>query len=134
MKRIVIGLFFIFVLTVALAGCVVGPKSQVEDAVILTPVLMSPENGSATNGKTPKFEWYAISGVTEYTVEIKLVSDDSVVAKERYLAEKRCDAVTCSIPSPVELAPGEYKWHVVAWVEELRGEYSKYFTLTINEE
>ena len=134
MKSKLIRSGLLFVLVLLLTGCIVGPQSKVEDAVILTPVLLSPENGSATNGNAPKFEWYAISGVTEYTFEIKLVSDDSVVAKERYQAEKRCDTTVCSIPAPVELAPADYKWHVVAWVEDVRGEYSKYFTLTINEE
>lgn len=115
-----------------LSGCIVGPKSKVEKATILTSVLISPENSAELNENSPKFEWYAISGVTEYTFEIKKVSDDSVVAKGRYEAEKRCDTSICSIPSPVELAPGEYKWHVVGWVDDLRGEFSKYFTLTIN--
>ena len=115
-----------------LAGCATG-GNQVPDpgASLPAPVLIEPKNNAQAIADNLNFEWYAIAGVTRYTLEIKDRTDDSVAVKVNYTAANRCDRVSCQVPAPVDLAPGAYKWHVVAWVDEIRGQWSKYANLTV---
>jgi predicted small lipoprotein YifL len=132
MKKFSFALLMVLATALLLAGCGIGGGQLPDPADSLpAPVLIEPKNNALAIAEDLIFEWYAIAGVTRYTLEIKNRADDSVAAKVNYTTENRCDNVSCKVPSPVELAPGEYKWHVVAWVGEIRGQWSKYANLTI---
>lgn len=93
--------------------------------------LLAPADLTQTDDTTPAFSWSRVDNADLYTWEIRRLDDNSVVTKARYAAAVRCDADTCSIPSPVTLAPGEYKWHVVGLNEGVSGTWSIYHRLTI---
>lgn len=132
MKKLCFALLMLLASVLLLAGCGIGGGPSPDPATSLpAPVLISPKNNTQAIADDLNFEWYAIAGVTRYTLEIKDRADDSVAAKVNYTAANRCDNVSCKVPAPVELAPGEYKWHVVAWVGEIRGQWSKYANLTV---
>ena len=132
MKKFSLALLMMLVAALLLSGCgILGGQAPDPANSLPAPVLISPKNNTQAIADDLNFEWYAIAGVTRYTLEIKGRADDSVVARVNYTAANRCDNVSCKVPSPEELAPGEYKWHVVAWVNEIRGQWSNYANLTV---
>ncbi|HET59303.1 MAG TPA: hypothetical protein ENN32_02935 [Chloroflexi bacterium] len=132
MKKLSFALLMILAAALLLSGCGISGGASPDPAESLpAPVLLEPKNGALAIADDLNFEWYAIAGVTRYTLEIKDRADDSVAAKVNYTAANRCEIVSCKVPAPVGLAPGEYKWHVVAWVGDIRGQWSKYANLTV---
>jgi len=130
-------MILLLVIGLALMGLVTAcgdrpEKAQPDAALNLpAPVLVSPDVDKTTGNTTPQFQWEAVVGATEYTFEIKNTADNSVVVKKTYTATSRCTANACKIPAPQELPIGEYKWHVVAWIGELKTDWSEYRKLTI---
>ncbi|NSW53918.1 MAG: hypothetical protein HPY85_15565 [Anaerolineae bacterium] len=122
-------LFILVLASVVLAA--VAVSGTVFADVVGIPVLLSPAHGSTTGDTTPDFTWQVASGADSYTFELKKVSDNSVVAKNTYDAAARCDASTCTIPSPLTLDPDAYKWHVVAYNGAIMGTWSTYSTFTV---
>jgi hypothetical protein len=125
-------LILLSAMLLTLTACGAKPEKAAPQGLDLpAPILLVPEDDKTTGKTDPQFQWSAVVGATKYTFEIKSTADNSVIAKKTYNAEARCDESACKIPAPQELAPGEYKWHVVAWIGELQTAWSEYRTLTI---
>ncbi|NSW54153.1 MAG: lamin tail domain-containing protein [Anaerolineae bacterium] len=95
------------------------------------PLLASPANKARSEAARPLFTWQVVSGAEKYTWEIKRIDDNTTVQRATYDAAVRCDEFTCEIPAPDVLPIGEYKWHVVAYVENIAGYWSLYHQLRI---
>jgi len=95
------------------------------------PVLVSPLDKARSEVARPLFTWQVVSGAEKYTWEIKRIDDNTTVQRATYDAAVRCDAFTCEIPAPDDLPLGEYKWHVVAYVDDIVGYWSAYHQLHI---
>ncbi|NSW54032.1 MAG: VCBS repeat-containing protein [Anaerolineae bacterium] len=79
------------------------------------PVLLSPAQSTAATDPLVTFQWNSVAEAELYTLEVKKVSDNSVVYKARFAHAVRCSGDTCSVTLAEALPRGLYKWHVVAW-------------------
>lgn len=78
------------------------------------PELYAPFDKATSEKSKPLFTWEHFPEADRYRWEI-LEKDTGVTIKKAYYdASTRCSGDTCSIPCPVELTNGAYKWHVVA--------------------
>lgn len=81
------------------------------------PTLTSPAQKELVDTDLIFFTWEPVENAARYTVEIKKVSDNSVVYKAYYAADVRCDATSCSVPYSEDLPSDKYKWHITPWDE-----------------
>jgi hypothetical protein len=93
--------------------------------------LLVPQRNLITADTTPTFQWQPVTGATKYTFEIKDRYTNAVIVKNTYSAAARCDAVECTIPSPVTLSHDDYKWHVLSRTDSEKGAWSVWWNLTI---
>lgn len=91
----------------------IGPISVGGPAV---PVYISPVGGMTLTVREPVFTWEPVTGADMYLVQIKDATETAVV-NQWYDAtgpEVSCDAVACSLDSPVVLADGSYTWYLAS--------------------
>jgi len=100
--------------------------------VTLTPpTLISPAEAATVGNQSITFTWNVANGADRYTLEIRKVSDDSVVHSARYDAAVRCDISTCSVTFPGPLDLESHKWRVRSWIGTEYSDFSDYNTFDV---
>lgn len=90
------------------------------------PTLIAPSNNTTGSVLTPRFNWYRVTGVTSYRMQ---VSTDSTFATFFCNYGNIADS-TLQLPSPGVATNTTYYWHVCAMNSAGNGPWSQRFTFT----
>jgi hypothetical protein len=103
---------------------------SINEALPGAPTLLSPSG--ATSEALPDFVWSEVSGATEYNVYVRATNSGSPIIDTLYAASSVCSGGTCTLPTPVSLAPGTtYQWWVRGSNTSGYGDWSTAMTFTI---
>lgn len=100
----------------------------VEPDIIPVPTLLTPSAEGMVGNVDIAYSWEEVFGADRYTLEIRKVSDNSIVHSSRYNASAKCDDSYCSVTVPGTLEYEDYKWRVKTWVGTSSSEWSNYHT------
>ncbi|NDJ86716.1 MAG: hypothetical protein GYB66_12585 [Chloroflexi bacterium] len=92
------------------------------------PVLISPENSASHINKDVSFEWNPAEHATWYKLEVRKLSDDTVISSEWYAAAEVCE-VKCN--KTLTLPGGDYVWQVHGWSQGGAGDWSRIRTVYV---
>lgn len=124
-------------LRITLNDCWIGDPLLSEASVDATtsmwvPRLLSPVDGVAVNGDV-ELRWTRVGSATSYGVEILAVKLDSADDNAARIIAKTVDGQTRALLKTEPLAPGTYRWSVVAFDDRvLLGKFSEEHTFTIS--
>ena len=106
-----------------------GPWSEPATLTVLEP----PPLGTATlsspreliDTRSPTFQWSVVADATWYRLVVNTSTGRSVIDKWVRSDEAQCaSSGPCSIASPAQLAPGHYRWWILAWNPQQQGSWS----------
>lgn len=117
-------------------GTTIAPRidftTALPGAAPTAPVLISPAHAAYTLDVQPMFYWADTVNATKYTIEVSDVATSTSVFKKTYADSARCDGSVCSVPAFSALTPAtQYKWHVVAYNDTVKGSWSSWQTFTV---
>jgi FtsP/CotA-like multicopper oxidase with cupredoxin domain len=77
---------------------------------LLAATLTSP-TGDIEATPPPIFEWEVVAGATDYRLWLRNDSTNTILIDQLYTATQvNCNTTTCSLPTPVALTDGNYRW------------------------
>jgi len=84
-----------------------------QQAIVPPPVTLIAPNGKVT-ATQPTYQWYALSGATQYELQVTPPGSSSYSVRQTLAAATVCSGSTCSYKPAVSLKDGSYEFRVRA--------------------